>query len=120
MADSKTPLPYTPTTPSLKHPYKKRGFTISSETISSLLVSTDQLKSHLKILGMINPIKHKIENSSSNAQFLNNMPLLAKVLIRATLPSCSQPVTETRRWHNKSSTANMRAGDHCESSSPIR
>jgi hypothetical protein len=60
--------------------YEGTTFTIGNRTVSRPLVSIEQLKSHLRLLGMFKLMKHKVENPDSDPQLAEAIPLLAKIL----------------------------------------
>lgn len=78
--------PYSEIEPSLIHEadllqsYEKTKFKIGSRRVSSPLVSIDQLKSHLRLLGMFTLVKEKVEALHLDPQFMDTIPPLAKNL----------------------------------------
>ena len=66
--------------PSLPPSYDNTTFTIGDRTVSRPLVSTEQLKSHLRLLGIFTLMKQKVENPDSDPQLAETIPLLAKAL----------------------------------------
>ena len=66
--------------PSLPPSYDNTNFTIGSRTVSRPLVSTEQLKSHLRLLGVFMLMKQKVENPDSDPRLTDKIPLIAKAL----------------------------------------
>ncbi|KAF9644170.1 hypothetical protein BDM02DRAFT_3175056, partial [Thelephora ganbajun] len=63
---------------SLPPSYDDTTFTIGSRTVSRPLVTIEQLKSHLRLLGMFARMKQKVEEPDSDPQLAENIPSLAK------------------------------------------
>ena len=61
-------------------PDDNTDFTIGSQRVSRPLVSTEQLKSHLRLLGMFALMKQKVEDPDSDPQVVERIPPLAKDL----------------------------------------
>ena len=60
--------------------YDNTTFAIGGRTVSPPLVSIEQLKSHLRLLGMFMLMKQKVEDPDSDPQLADMMPFLAKAL----------------------------------------
>jgi len=60
--------------------YETTTSTIGTRTVSRPLGSTDQLKSHLRLLGTFALIKQKVEDPSLDPQLAETIPPLAKAL----------------------------------------
>ncbi|KAF9786260.1 hypothetical protein BJ322DRAFT_775798 [Thelephora terrestris] len=61
-------------------PHDDTDFTIGSQRVSHPLVSIENLKSHLRLLGMFALMKQKVEDPDSDPQVMERIPPLAKAL----------------------------------------
>jgi hypothetical protein len=55
-------------------------FTIGGRGVANPLVSLEQLRSHLRLLGMFASMKQKVEDPDSDPQLMQTVPPLAKAL----------------------------------------
>ena len=60
--------------------YEHTAFSIGTRTVSRPLVSSEQLKSHLRLLGMFALMKRKVQDPSLDPELLEAIPALAKEL----------------------------------------
>ena len=55
-------------------------FTIGNQKVTRPLVSLEQLRSHLRLLGMFASMKQKVEDPDSDPRLVQTIPPLAKAL----------------------------------------
>lgn len=60
--------------------YDNTAFFIGTRTVAHPLVSTEQLKSHLRLLGMFALMKRKVQDPSLDPQLSEAIPALAMTL----------------------------------------
>ena len=60
--------------------YEDTAFSIGTRIVSQPLVSTEQLKSHLRLLGMFALMKRKVQDPDLDPQLSEAIPALAKAL----------------------------------------